>query len=71
MINLLTVSAWLLFTVSLAQFSPIWQASPYIEAKSLIIVNNNQKTYGTYALNVTFASTYTTPTLVLGKLLII
>jgi hypothetical protein len=71
MFNLRTFAFLVLNALVLSQFSPIWQSSPYIEAKTLIIVNNNQKTYGNYTLTVTFGSTYTTPTLALGKLLVI
>lgn len=50
-----------------AQFSPIWQASAYIEAQSVIVVNNNQKTTGVYSFPITFGSIYLTPKIALGK----
>lgn len=53
-------------TVLEAQFSPIWQASAYIEAQSVTVVNNNQKTTGIYSFPITFGSIYLTPKLALG-----
>lgn len=53
-------------TILQAQFSPIWQASAYIEAQSVIVVNNNQKTTGIYNFPITFGSIYLSPKIVLG-----
>jgi hypothetical protein len=53
-------------TILQAQFSPIWQASAYIEAQSVIVVNNNQKTTGIYSFPITFGSIYLSPKIVLG-----
>ena len=49
-----------------AQFSPIWQASAYIEAQSVTVVNNNQKTTGVYSFPITFGSIYVLPKIALG-----
>jgi hypothetical protein len=53
-------------TVLEGQFSPIWQASAYIEAQSVTVVNNNQKTTGVYSFPISFGSIYLTPKLALG-----
>jgi hypothetical protein len=61
---LLTLSA--LFALAAAQFSPTWQRSPYVEAKTTVIVSNGEKTSGTYTFSLTFIGAFTTPKIVLG-----
>ena len=39
------------------QVSPVWEESPYMETKVVLLVDNHQKTSGTYTQN----STYTKP----------
>jgi hypothetical protein len=56
-----------LLSLSNTQYNPIWQTSPYIEAKDIIIVAGDQKTFGTYTLNINFLSTFVNPSIVLGK----
>jgi hypothetical protein len=53
-------------SITQTQFSPIWQASAYIEAQSVTVVNNNQKTTGVYSFPITFGSIYVLPKIALG-----
>lgn len=45
---------FILLHLSFAQYSPIWQKSPYIEAKDIVVVSGDQKTFGTYTITVNF-----------------
>ncbi len=52
--------------VAHCQTSPVWQATPYIEAKSTTVVSNAQKTFGTYTVTITFSQAFSTAALALG-----
>lgn len=56
----------LLAVLASGQVSPLWQASPYMEARNFLVVNNNQKLYGNYTLTITFQGNFPLPQLALG-----
>ena len=62
-----TVVFMCLVYITFAQLPPIWQTSPYIEAKDIIVVAGDQKTFGTYTLTVNFEATFVTPIIILGN----
>lgn len=53
----------LLTMVAMGQYSPLWQATPYIEAVSYTVINNNHMAVSPFTLAVTFTSIFTTPKL--------
>lgn len=51
----------LLALLSRGQYSPLWQATPYIEAVSYSVLSNNHMAVSPFTLTVTFTSIFTTP----------
>lgn len=56
----------LLAMVIMGQYSPLWQATPYIEAVSYTVLNNNHMAVSPFTLAVTFTSIFTTPKLAIS-----
>ena len=48
-------------TVLHCQVSPVWQESPYMETKVVTIVDNHQKTSGTFTQNSTYSKPLNNP----------
>lgn len=48
------------------QYNPLWQATPYIEAVSYTVLNNNHMAVSPFTLAVTFTSIFTSPQLALS-----
>jgi hypothetical protein len=53
--------------ITLQQVVPQWLSTPYMEARSITAINNNQKLTGTYSYNVGFFKNLQTPQIALGK----
>lgn len=64
--NLYLLMLSLLAMLTKAQFNPLWQATPYIEAVSYTVLNNNHVVSSPYTLAVTFTSVFTTPKLAIS-----
>lgn len=65
MASLLSTALFLLISLlicnAIGQIAPLWTATAFMEARTLLIVDNNQKLNGTYDLSVTFLSIYPSP----------
>lgn len=57
----------LLARLAISQFNPLWQATPYIEAVSYTVLNNNHMAVSPFTLAVTFTSIFTTPKLAISN----